>query len=54
MDHPTFERRSLGVEHHGPDGQGIAVGIWLSLPLWLGLGLIAILFRPRQIEEHQP
>ena len=30
-------------DHRGRDGQGIGVGFWISLPLWLGL--IALLFQ---------
>jgi hypothetical protein len=31
-------------QYRGRDGHGIGLGFWLSLPLWVALGLIAILF----------
>ncbi len=46
MDHPTVERRATISDHRGPDGHGIVLGIWLCLPLWLGLGLIMSLIQP--------
>ena len=28
------------TEIHGRDGGGIGTGVWLSLPWWLGLGVL--------------
>ena len=41
MDHLTLVRRTTNDDDRGADGQGIGVGVWLSLPVWLALAVIA-------------
>ena len=49
MVHRTPARRLATEEEdqRGRDGQGIGLGLWLTLPWWLGLGLIVLLGLPR-------
>ena len=44
MDQPTLAQQSAATDHRGRDGQGIAVGVWLTLPWWLALAVIVTLW----------
>ena len=45
MCRPTSVRQATTDHDHGADGHGIGVELWLSLPFWIVLALIAILVR---------
>ena len=44
MDQHKLAQQAASTGHRGRDGQGIAVGVWLTLPWWLALAGIATLW----------
>jgi hypothetical protein len=39
---PAWRLATEEEDQHGRDGQGISLGLWLTLLWWLGLGLVLI------------
>jgi hypothetical protein len=46
MGHATFDRHPTTRDLRGQEGHGIGLGLWLSLPFWLALGLTVNLCLP--------
>ena len=44
MDQPALAQQSAATDHRGRDGQGVAVAVWLTLPWWLALAVIVVLW----------
>ena len=41
VDRPAMVREAIADDRHGWDGKGLGIGILISLPVWLGVALIA-------------